>query len=139
MKYAVKKHIICFLAVFLFAVSAAAQGDEVRFIDVDQYLAAKDNVMLLDVRSAKSRKLSRQEIPGEIWLDPKNEEALDSFLKTADTEKAYVIFCSCPEDKYSIRIAQVLADCNFEKVFVLKDGWDALRREEDIEKVNIER
>ena len=56
MKYAVKKHIICFLAVFLFAVSAAAQGDEVRFIDVDQYLAAKDNVMLLDVRSAKSRK-----------------------------------------------------------------------------------
>ncbi|NCB76236.1 MAG: hypothetical protein EOM42_03935 [Negativicutes bacterium] len=109
-----------------------------RFIDIDQYLAAKDNVMLLDVRSVKSRSLSRQEIPGEIWLNPKNEEALESFLKTADTEKAYVIFCACPEDKYSIRIAQVLACRNFEKVFVLKDGWDALRREEDIEKVNIE-
>jgi rhodanese-related sulfurtransferase len=135
--YVVKKLIICFLTFFLLAVSAAAQGDEVRFIDVDQYLAAKDNVILIDVRSVKSRSLSRQEIPGEIWLNPKNDEALDSFLATADHEQSYVVFCSCPEDKYSIQMAKVLTCHNFAKVFVLKDGWDALRRETDIEKASI--
>lgn len=133
----VKKLALLFM-LFLLPSLASAQQIDVRFLDIDQYIMAKDNVTLIDVRSTTSRNRSKLEIPGEVWINPKSGAALDSFLASADKDTSYVIFCSCPDDNYSIRTAQILAKNGFEKVFVLTNGWDVLQKNDSIEKVEVQ-
>lgn len=103
-----------------------AEPTEVRFLTIDQYNVAKEQVIALDVRSDNSRQRSKLILPGAKWIDPYSGQALKDFLGTADKSKSYVIFCSCTDDNYSIRTAQILAKNGFDLVFVLQGGWDAI-------------
>ncbi|WP_346354722.1 rhodanese-like domain-containing protein [Azotosporobacter soli] len=104
-----------------------AQPVEASFLSIADYLVARSNVTLLDVRSKNSRANSQQGIEGEVWIDPHSGDALNQFVGSADKSKPYVIFCSCVDDNYSVRAAQILTKNGFELVFVLRGGWDSLK------------
>lgn len=95
---------------------------EYSFITLKEYLKAPDAVQVIDVRSEQSRERSKKEVPGEIWINPYKKKPLDDFIAEQDKSKAYMIFCSCPDDGYSIRAAQILFQNGFTNIKVLKDA-----------------
>lgn len=96
------------------------------FITIDDYTSS-NNFALIDVRSEMSRKESNLEVEGEIWINPYREKPLEDFITSHDKDKPYAIFCSCIDDNYSIRAAQVLTKRGFINVKVLKGGWDSIK------------
>lgn len=114
--------------VFVFQVVPLASAAQipVTFITIDEYQSVQGQSTFIDVRSQNSRAKSKQTVPGAIWIDPQSGQALQDFIATADKDKAYIIFCSCVDDNYSIRAAQLLTKNGFKDVKVLKNGWDAI-------------
>ena len=118
-----------FLLTIMLSISIASTGQsqqkeqiEYSFMTLKEYLKAPDAVQVIDVRSEQSRQRSKKEIPGEIWINPYKKNPLDDFIAQQDKSKAYMIFCSCPDDGYSIRAAQILFQNGFTNVKVLKDA-----------------
>lgn len=95
---------------------------EYSFMTIKEYLKAPEAVQVIDVRSEQSRERSKKEVPGEIWINPYKKKPLDDFIAQQDKSKAYMIYCSCPDDGYSIRAAQILFQNGFTNVKVLKDA-----------------
>ncbi|MCE5284345.1 MAG: rhodanese-like domain-containing protein [Pelosinus sp.] len=106
-----------------FGVAAAP----VNFITVEQYKTLQNEVKLLDVRSINSRNKSNLILQKAIWIDPHNESVLLDFIAKSDKNAVYVVFCSCKDDGYSIRLAQQLNDNGFTNVSVLKNGWNSIK------------
>jgi|GEM_PF-2745241 rhodanese-related sulfurtransferase len=106
--------------------SVLANPMGVPFSTIGQYKATKGQFTLIDVRSIESREESKKGILDAIWIDPESDSALESFEQSADKEKTYVVFCSCPEDGYSIQTTKRLVKDGFQHVSVLKGGWDVL-------------
>ena len=118
-----------FLLTIMLSISIASTGQaqqkeqiEYSFMTLKEYLKAPDAVQVIDVRSEQSRQRSKKEVPGEIWINPYKKNPLDDFIAQQDKSKAYMIFCSCPDDGYSIRAAQILFQNGFTNVKVLKDA-----------------
>lgn len=115
------------LLVILISIPAYATPIKVNFISIENYKSSAENTTLLDVRSSKSRINSNQIVSGAIWIDPNSGQALQDFIATSDKAKSYTIFCSCVDDNYSIRAAQLLTKNRFQNVKVLKGGWDSIK------------
>ena len=118
-----------FLLTIMLSISITSTGQaqqkeqiEYSFMTLKEYLKAPDAVQVVDVRSEQSRQRSKKEVPGEIWINPYKKNPLDDFIAQQDKSKAYMIFCSCPDDGYSIRAAQILFQNGFTNVKVLKDA-----------------
>lgn len=126
-----------FVTIFT-AETSHAQPVEASFLSIADYMVARGNVTLLDVRSKNSRANSQQGIAGEVWIDPHSGDALNQFVNSADKSKPYVIFCSCVDDNYSVRAAQILTKNGFELVFVLKGGWDSLKTTNGVEMIPLQ-
>lgn len=120
--------ILCLAAFMIIPLTSLAYTKpiDVHFITIDEYKTNQSGITLLDVRSTNSRERSKLTVPREIWINPKSGQALDSFVVTADKEKSYTVFCSCVDDNYSIRAAQLLTKNGFKHVSVLKGGWDEI-------------
>lgn len=107
-----------------------------KFVTIQGFVQTRDqlrdDVTVIDVRSVSSRQRSQQELPEELWINPHDGLATEQFLATADKKKTYIVFCSCPDDGYSIRTAERLTQHGFQSVFVLKGGWN------EISKSNVE-
>lgn len=115
--------IVLFAAVMLMLSNIASAAQiPYHFITIDEYLKSADSVQMVDVRSVQSRHRSGMEVAKEIWIDPYKKAPLDKFIAGQDKNKAYVVFCSCSDDGYSIRAAQILSRNGFKNVSVLKDG-----------------
>lgn len=112
------------LGIFITSVGQAQSETQIEysFITLKEYLKAPDAVQVIDVRSEQSRQRSRKEVVGEIWINPYKRKPLDDFIAQQDKSKTYMIFCSCPDDGYSIRAAQILFQNGFTNVKVLKDA-----------------
>jgi len=134
-----RKFILSALAVVfvLIAVIPAVYADQissftptdpitVKFINIDEFRASYYKITAIDVRSQRSRTNSMLGLPDEVWIDPKNDAALNSFIKSADKNAAYVVFCSCSDDGYAIKAAEFLISKNFQDIAVLKGGWKAI-------------
>jgi rhodanese-related sulfurtransferase len=103
-----------------------AQPLTVTFVNTDEYRLSKTQITLIDVRSANSREKSKMEVPGSTWIDPLSGPAFKDFIETADKNASYTIFCSCKDDNYSIRAAQLLMKNGFKNVSVLEGGWNSI-------------
>lgn len=136
-----KRLLSCFFLAILIGMiampSVFANPIEVQFTTIEEYKIIKDQAVLIDVRSIYSREGSKRGVPGAIWIDPHNGADLETFMKYQDKGYNYVIFCSCVDDNYSIRAAQILMKNGFQHVTVLKGGWDAIN-ENGIETTSIE-
>ena len=122
-------HLTLLVLAIMLSISIASTGQaqqkeqiEYSFMTLKEYLKAPEAVQVIDVRSEQSRQRSKKEVPGEIWINPYKKKPLDDFISQQDKSKAYMIFCSCPDDGYSIRAAQILFQNGFTNVKVLKDA-----------------
>ena len=122
-------HLTLLVLAIMLSISIASTGQaqqkeqiEYSFMTLKEYLKAPDAVQVIDVRSEQSRQRSKKEVPGEIWINPYKKKPLDDFIAQKDKSKTYMIFCSCPDDGYSIRAAQILFQNGFTNVKVLKDA-----------------
>lgn len=115
---------VVLLAAMMAMIASIASAAQIsyHFIAIDEYLKTADSVQMVDVRSVQSRSRSGMEVSGEIWIDPYKKDPLDKFIAEQDKNKAYVVYCSCKDDGYSIRTAQILSKNGFKNVSVLKDG-----------------
>jgi rhodanese-related sulfurtransferase len=122
-------HLTLLVLAIMLSISIASTGQaqqkeqiEYSFMTLKEYLKAPEAVQVIDVRSEQSRERSKKEVPGEIWINPYKKKPLDDFIAQQDKSKAYMIYCSCPDDGYSIRAAQILFQNGFTNVKVLKDA-----------------
>lgn len=122
-------HLTLLVLAIMLSISIASTGQsqqkeqiEYSFMTLKEYLKAPEAIQVIDVRSEQSRERSKKEVPGEIWINPYKKKPLDDFIAQQDKSKAYMIYCSCPDDGYSIRAAQILFQNGFTNVKVLKDA-----------------
>lgn len=121
-----RKIFFTFLAIFMFNSVALANPIPFSYISATDYAANQQNITLIDVRSAGSREENKGEVKGEVWIDPYKAKPLNDFVANYDKNKAYAVFCSCYDDNYAIRTAQILTKKGFTNVRVVKGGWVAL-------------
>ena len=126
-----KKQLLLLLVLLSILVmpTVLANPIEVPFSTIEQYKETVGQSILIDVRSTYSRGDSKKGIQGAIWIDPHSGDALENFEQKEDKAKSYIVFCSCKDDGYSIRAAQILLKNGFQHVSVLKGGWDAILKD----------
>lgn len=123
-----RKSVIILISLFILAISSVAMANPVpySFMSAADYKANQESVTLIDVRSPSSRSYSNVEIKGEIWINPYKTKPLEDFISTHDKNKSYAVYCSCTDDNYAIRAAQILTKRGFTNMAVIKGGLVAL-------------
>lgn len=86
------------------------------------------NGTLIDVRSIYARERDTRFQKGSTWIDPHSLMDINDFLKLNiyNKEQPFIIYCSCPNDEYSIAMAELMDREGFTHVYILKNGWDEL-------------
>ncbi len=85
-------------------------------------LQSGDLVRILDLRTAISYEASRQTLPGAIRVDP---EELDTRHTDIPRDCDIVLYCTCPNETTSARVALALKKRGIERVFPLEGGLAA--------------
>jgi membrane protein DedA with SNARE-associated domain/rhodanese-related sulfurtransferase len=85
-------------------------------------LYSGDPVRILDLRTAIAYEASRQTLPGAIRLDP---EELDTRHTDIPRDCDIVLYCTCPNETTSARVALALKKRGIERVFPLEGGFEA--------------
>ena len=85
-------------------------------------LQSGDRVRILDLRTAISYDANRQTLPGAIRVDP---EELDTRHSDIPRDCDIVLYCTCPNETTSARVALALKKRGIERVFPLEGGLEA--------------
>jgi rhodanese-related sulfurtransferase len=101
---------------------------KIDLITVDELknkVSAKEQLLILDVRSSESYANSRLKIKGALHFNVRKLKFRLSFppLKDVPRDRAVVTYCACPSEEASIAAAKVLLDNGFKNVKALKGGW----------------
>jgi rhodanese-related sulfurtransferase len=101
---------------------------KVDLITVDELknkVSAKEQVLILDVRSSESYANSRLKIKGALHFNVRKLKFRLGFppLKDVPKDRVVVTYCACPSEEASIAAAKVLLDNGFKNVKALKGGW----------------
>jgi rhodanese-related sulfurtransferase len=85
-------------------------------------LESGDPVRIVDLRTAMAFEVTRQTLPGAIRLDPEELEARHTHIpRNCDI----VLYCTCPNETTSARVALALKKRGIERVFPLEGGLEA--------------
>ena|SRR6059036_2300940 len=90
--------------------------------EVNARALAGEPMIFVDARNAKAWAESSRKIPGAIRVSPDNVE---SRLHQIDKTSTLIVYCTCPSEESSIRIARTLSDNGYPRVFALRGGFDA--------------
>jgi rhodanese-related sulfurtransferase len=85
-------------------------------------LESGDPVRIVDLRTAIAYAATRQTLPGAIRLDP---EELDAHHTDIPRDRDIVLYCTCPNETTSARVALALKKRGIERVFPLEGGLEA--------------
>jgi membrane protein DedA with SNARE-associated domain/rhodanese-related sulfurtransferase len=85
-------------------------------------LDSSDPPRILDLRTAIAFAVTRQTLPGAIRLDP---EELEERHKDLPRNCDIVLYCTCPNETTSARVALALKKRGIERVFPLEGGFEA--------------
>jgi len=85
-------------------------------------LASGDPVRIVDLRTAIEYEVTRQVVPGAIRMDP---EELDARHGEIPRDRDIVLYCTCPNEGTSARVALALKKRGIERVFPLEGGLEA--------------
>jgi membrane protein DedA with SNARE-associated domain/rhodanese-related sulfurtransferase len=94
--------------------------------ELRQKIDAGENLVLLDLRSSAALKEDPFAIEGAVHM---NLEDLDRRLPELPRDRDIVVYCSCPNEESSARVALRLQRRGFQHVRPLLGGIDAWRRE----------
>lgn len=96
-------------------------------ISVDELvllLATHPGALIVDVRSAASRRTDPYVIPGSHLFD---FASADAALATLPRNSSVVVYCSCPNEASAAKVAERLVKLGFSNVHPLTGGLDAWR------------
>jgi rhodanese-related sulfurtransferase len=87
----------------------------------------KEPVTIIDVRASDAYVSSENRIEGAIFVRFRRLRArlAQPPLKDVPRDREVVTYCACPNEETSIRAAQVFLEAGFQRVRVLKGGWQA--------------
>lgn len=85
-------------------------------------LESGDPVRIVDLRTDIAFEVNRQTLPGAIRLDP---EELDARHGEIPRDRDIVLYCTCPNESTSARVALALAKRGIRRVFPLEGGFEA--------------
>ena len=107
--------------------SSAVKIDLVTVEELKSMLAKSQPVMIIDVRSSETYADSDNQIKGSIHFRLRKLSSRVKFppLKDLPRDSEVVTYCTCENDKASIRAAQILIGEGFKRVRALKGGWTA--------------
>lgn len=87
-----------------------------------QRLDSGDPVRIVDLRTSIAYEVTRQTLPGAIRLDP---EELDARHSDIPRDCDIVLYCTCPNETTSARVALALKKRGIDRVFPLVGGIEA--------------
>jgi rhodanese-related sulfurtransferase len=90
--------------------------------EVNARALAGEPIVFVDARIAKAWAASDRKIPGAIRVSADNVE---SHLKEIDKTSTAVVYCTCPSEESSLRVARALSETGHPRVFALRGGFDA--------------
>ena len=85
-------------------------------------LASSDPPQIVDLRTAIAFEVTREILPGAIRRDP---EELDTRHTDLPRDCDIVLYCTCPNETTSARVAVALKKRGIERVFPLEGGFEA--------------
>lgn len=101
------------------------QTVQVEFISPEELkakIAGNEPLAIVDLRSQASYEQSDQTIRGSFHTKVRK---VASRLRTEPRDKEVVTYCACPSDEAAIIAARSLLANGFQRVRVLKGGWNA--------------
>ena len=90
--------------------------------ELNARLMLSDPPRIIDLRTAIAFEVTRQILPGAIRLDP---EQLEQRHASIPRDCDVVLYCTCPNEATSARVAAALKKYGVERVFPLEGGLDA--------------
>ncbi len=106
--------------------TATLMAPDVSTIDaavIAERLTRGEPVLILDVRRRERWSDDREHVPGAVWLPH------DEVLRRAHElprDRDLVVYCSCPGEATSARVARWLRDQGFPRVAMLRGGLPCL-------------
>jgi rhodanese-related sulfurtransferase len=125
---------ICVAFVLALSPSMTAQRVEPKAVfnpmsaeELKSKLERNEPLTIIDVRSAGTYASSDNKIRGAIHVKLRKLRYRLGFapLKDVPRDREIVTYCACPGDESSNRAAQILSEAGFQRVRVLKGGWQA--------------
>ena len=117
--------ILLIFVVFEIAITTLAVPQAtIKMISIDELKNMLNNpdLTIIDVRYEKDWEKSNMKITGAVREDYMRVETwADKYSKS----RFIVLYCACPDERTSARVARELLDRGFTNVRVLKGGWDA--------------
>ena len=107
------------------AVPQPAKPAEIERITVEELkskIEKNEPVTIIDARSKSAYGSSDKKIKGAIRIAEENVAARS---KEIPRDKEAVIYCACPDDGTSVRVARQLLELGFKQARALKGGWNA--------------
>jgi len=90
--------------------------------EVNARALAGEPMVFVDARNAKAWAESNRKIPGAIRV---RADAAESHLNKIDKTATVIVYCTCPSEESSERVARTLSDNGHPRVFALRGGFDA--------------
>jgi membrane protein DedA with SNARE-associated domain/rhodanese-related sulfurtransferase len=100
----------------------ARQLEDIEHVEVAalrEALAVGARIMVVDLRSAETRKIDDRAVPGAVGI---TYGELDDRLAELQSARELVVFCDCPNDETAIAAARLLAKAGLPRVRVLAGG-----------------
>lgn len=115
--------------------STQTKSDQPKAPDIESITAEelkakvvkKEPVTIIDVRASDAYVSSENKIEGAIFVRYRRlrTRLAQPPLKDLPRDREVVTYCACPNEETSIRAAQLFQDAGFQRVRVLKGGWQA--------------
>jgi rhodanese-related sulfurtransferase len=90
--------------------------------EVNARVLAGEPVVFVDSRNAEAWGKSDRKIPGAIRATAEDAE---SHVSGIDRNATVIAYCCCPNEESSMKVAQVLGQKGYARVFALRGGFDA--------------
>ena len=94
--------------------------------DLHRKMEAGENPVILDLRSLPELKVDPSIIRGAVYVDP---HKLDAYTDQLPRDRDIVMYCTCPNEFTAAHSALLLQKKGFTRLFPLRGGIDAWRRE----------
>ena len=107
------------------AVPPPAKPAEIERITPEELkskIEKNEPVTIIDARSKSSYGPSDKKIKGAVRI---GEENVAARSKDIPRDKEVVVYCACPDDGTSVRVARQLLELGFKRARALKGGWNA--------------
>ncbi len=99
-----------------------AEIERITVEELKSKIEKSEPVTIINARSKSSYGSSDKKIKGAIRIAEENVAARS---KDIPRDKEAVIYCACPDDGTSVRVARQLLELGFKQARALKGGWNA--------------